>query len=221
MNVSVLQVDSYKLILGLDAFDNAPARQHLERKLVQSPVQDSPIQDWLLTTFLGYDEVRAVKPLPHLGWRDRLDCILCQEDSNLLVQDRGVSDRHRRFENAVELGRSPGELNRVAESNCAREPARLGSVNHASRRCASGSNGTINVPVVVQRKGVGWMVQKSVCSETSSPNSLGPKRDWPEVRLEVHRPRTVPARVRKQGVAHCSPTSDVDRNQKDMDETEF
>ncbi len=119
MNVSVLQVDRYKLILGLDAFDNAPARQHLERELVQSPVQDSPIQDWLLTTFLGYDEVRAVKPLPHLGWRDWLDCILCQEDSNLLAQDW-----HRRLENAVELGRSPGELNRVAESNCAREPAR-------------------------------------------------------------------------------------------------
>ncbi len=66
----------------------------------------------------------AVKPLPPLGWRDRLDCVLCQEDSNLLAQDRGVSDCHRRLENAVELGRSPGELNRVAESNCAREPAR-------------------------------------------------------------------------------------------------
>ncbi len=32
---------------------------------------------------------------------------------------------------------------------------RLGSESHASRRCASGSNGTIDVPVVVQRKGVG------------------------------------------------------------------
>ncbi len=71
MNISVLQVDRCKPILGLDAFDNAPARQHLEQELVQSPVQDSPIQDWLLTTFLGYDEVRTVKPLPHLGWRDR------------------------------------------------------------------------------------------------------------------------------------------------------
>ncbi len=114
MNVSVLQVNRCKRILGLDAFDNAPARQHLERELVQSPVKDSLIQDWLLTTFLGYDEVRAVKPLPHLGWRDRLDCILCQEDSNLLAQDKGVPDCHRRLENAVEL----------AESNCACEPAR-------------------------------------------------------------------------------------------------
>ncbi len=91
---------------------------------MQSPVQDSPIQDWSVTTFLGYDEVRAVKPLPHLGWRERLNCILCQEDSNLLAQDRGVPDCHRSLENAVELGRSPGELNRMAESNCAREPAR-------------------------------------------------------------------------------------------------
>ncbi len=82
--VSVLQVDRCKPILGLNAFDHAPVRQHLERELVQSPVQDSQIQDWpKATTFLGYDEVRAVKPLPHLGWRDRLDCILCQEDSNL------------------------------------------------------------------------------------------------------------------------------------------
>ncbi len=32
---------------------------------------------------------------------------------------------------------------------------RLGSVSHASRRCASGSNGTIDIPFVVQRKGVG------------------------------------------------------------------
>ncbi len=28
------------------------------------------------------------------------------------------------------------------------------------------------------------MVQKAVRSEASSPNSLGPKRDWPEVRGE-------------------------------------
>ncbi len=35
------------------------------------------------------------------------------------------------------------------------------------------------------------MVQKAVCSEASSPNSLGLKRNWPEVRGEVHRPRTV------------------------------
>ncbi len=32
---------------------------------------------------------------------------------------------------------------------------RLGSVSHASRHCASGSNGAINIPVVVQRKGAG------------------------------------------------------------------
>ncbi len=35
------------------------------------------------------------------------------------------------------------------------------------------------------------MVQKVVRSEAFSPNSLGPKRDWPEVRGKVHRPRTV------------------------------
>ncbi len=125
VKVSVLQVDRCKPILGLNAFDHAPVRQHLERELVQSPVQDSQIQEWpKATPFFGYDEVRAVKPLPHLGWRDRLDCILCQEDSNLLAQDRGVPDCHRRLKNAVELGRSPGKMNRVAESNCVREPAR-------------------------------------------------------------------------------------------------
>ncbi len=36
MNVRVLQVDRCKPILGVDAFDNAPARQHLERELVQA-----------------------------------------------------------------------------------------------------------------------------------------------------------------------------------------
>ncbi len=35
------------------------------------------------------------------------------------------------------------------------------------------------------------MVQKAVHSEASSPNSLGPKRDWPEVRGEECHPRTV------------------------------
>ncbi len=35
------------------------------------------------------------------------------------------------------------------------------------------------------------MVQKAVHSEASSPNSLGPKRDWPEVRGEECRSRTV------------------------------
>ncbi len=35
------------------------------------------------------------------------------------------------------------------------------------------------------------MVQKAVRSEASSLKSLGPKQDWPEVRGEVHRPRTL------------------------------
>ncbi len=35
------------------------------------------------------------------------------------------------------------------------------------------------------------MAQKAVHSEASSPNSLGPERDWPEVRGEECRPRTV------------------------------
>ncbi len=35
------------------------------------------------------------------------------------------------------------------------------------------------------------MVQKAVRSEASSLNSLGPRRDWPEVRGEEYRPRTV------------------------------
>ncbi len=35
------------------------------------------------------------------------------------------------------------------------------------------------------------MAQKAVRSEASSPNSLGPEQDWPEVRGEECRPRTV------------------------------
>ncbi len=34
MNVSILQVDRCKPILGLDAFDNAPMRHHLQREPV-------------------------------------------------------------------------------------------------------------------------------------------------------------------------------------------
>ncbi len=88
-------------------------------------IQDLQTQDWpKATVFLGYDEVGAVKPLPHLGWRDWLDCILCQEDSNFLAQDRCVSDCHRSLENAADLGRSPGKLNCIAKSNCVNDPAR-------------------------------------------------------------------------------------------------
>ncbi len=106
MKVRVLQVDHCKPILGLDASDDALLRQHLERKLVQGSIQDSQIQDWPeATTFLRYDELRAVKPLLLLGWRNPPDCILCQEDNNLLAQDRCVSDCHRSLENAAELGR--------------------------------------------------------------------------------------------------------------------
>ncbi len=61
----------------------------------------------------------------------------------------------------------PGELTPVlglasvwlggAESNCAREPARQAGQREPLPPdcCASGSNGTIDIPVVVQRKGVG------------------------------------------------------------------
>ncbi len=65
-----------------------------------------------------------------------------------------------------------------------------------------------SLTLVVQRREQGWMVQKAVRSKASSPNSLGPKRDWPEVRGEVLRPRTAHywlladgswARVWKQG----------------------
>ncbi len=39
------------------------------------------------------------------------------------------------------------------------------------------------------------MAQKAVRSEASSLNSLGPERDWPEVRGEECRPRTVLSRL--------------------------
>ncbi len=78
MKVSILQVNRCKPIPGLYAFDHAPVRQHLKRGLA-GPGSGVAIQDWSNTTvFLGYDEIRAVKPLLHLGWRDRLDCILAR-----------------------------------------------------------------------------------------------------------------------------------------------
>ncbi len=117
MKVCVLQVDCCKPILGLDAFDHAPVRQHLERETVQGPVQHSQIQDWSKTTaFLGYEEVRAVKAL-HRDW-----------------QNRGVPVCHQSLQNAAELGRLPSELNRVAELNCAHEPTC--PVHHAGAGCA-------------------------------------------------------------------------------------
>ncbi len=43
----------------------------------------------------------------------------------------------------------PSRIVRVSQRD------RLGSVSHNSRRHASGSNGTIEVPLLVQQKGVG------------------------------------------------------------------
>ncbi len=51
------------------------------------------------------------------------------------------------------------------------------------------------------------MLQKAVRSEASSPNSLGPKRDWTEVRGEVHRPRTVLSWRSSSGGRRRAPTA--------------
>ncbi len=61
MKVSVLQVDRCKPILGLNALDHAPVRQHLERELVQSPVQDSSQFHW---RFLLVRDVRGFQVNP-------------------------------------------------------------------------------------------------------------------------------------------------------------
>ncbi len=55
---------------------------------------------------------------------------------------------------APELGGMPGELNRIAESDGADEPARwAGGASQAPRYRASGTNRTADVPVVGQRGG--------------------------------------------------------------------
>ncbi len=91
---------------------------------MKGPIPDAQIQDWSkATAFLGHNEVRAVKPLLHLSWRDRRDYILLRLDSNLYAQDRGVSDCQLILEDTAEPWGSPGELNHVAESNCPNEPA--------------------------------------------------------------------------------------------------
>lgn len=96
--------------------------------------------------------VGAVKSLPHLSWRDLLNYILCQEDISLLVQDRCIPDCHQGLENAAELGRSPSELNCIAESNCANEPVRMGWAAQATPQTRTrGSKETMDVPVVVRR----------------------------------------------------------------------
>ncbi len=117
---------------------------------------------------------------------------------------------------AGELGRSPGELNRVAESNCAREPARQARQReprlqtlckrlqrHNRRTCggaAKGSRGGWHRRRCVLRhphrtpwvpNGTGQRcVGRNVVPE---PYSLGYWQNGPW------------ARVRRQGVAHCRP----------------
>ncbi len=170
------------------------------------------IQDWSKATiFLGYDEVRAVKPLPPLGWRDQLDCILCHGGQ----QDRGVPDCHRRLENAIKIGRSPGELNRVAESNCALEPARqAGQLEprlqmlckrlqwHNRHTCGGAAKGSRG----------GWYRRRCVLRHPHRtpwvPNGTGQRCVGRNVAPEPYSgywQNRSWARVRKQGVAHCRP----------------
>ncbi len=103
---------------------------------------------------------------------------------------------------------------------------RLGSVSHTSRRCASGSNSTIDIPVVVQRKGVGvdgteggavlrhshrtpWVPsgigQRCVGRQCATPCFLTLAHD-PFCQYSLgYWQKGSWARVRKQGVAHCRP----------------
>ncbi len=115
MTGSILQVDRCKPIPGLYAFDHAPVRQHLEWEPVQGPVQESQSR-------IGRRPPPFLGTMPHLGWRDRLNCILARRTA--ISSRKTGAGLETGLENAAELGRSPGVLNRVAESNCAREPTR-------------------------------------------------------------------------------------------------
>ncbi len=107
---------------------------------------------WLLQT-------NPVKPLPHLGWRDRLDSIHCQEHSNLLVARQGRSgmapkSRERRWTWEVAWRTESHSRVELCIWLMSQRDG-LGSMSHASRHRASSSNDTIGVPVVVQRRGAG------------------------------------------------------------------
>ncbi len=91
-DVRIPQVNYCKPNLGLDVFDDALLHYHLKRKLVKDP--DSRHADPGLAEGHRLFWARWSKgcKTPHLGWRDRLDCILHQQDSNLLAQDCETQD---------------------------------------------------------------------------------------------------------------------------------
>ncbi len=127
------------------------------------------------------------------------------------------------FRTAIDVSRTPLNLGGrlanwiVQPSRIVRvsQRDRLGSVSHASRRCASGSNGTIDVHVVVQRKGVGggWHRRRCVLRHPHRtpwvPNRTGQRcvgrNVVPEPYSLGYRQNGSWARVRRQGVAHCRP----------------
>ncbi len=87
MKVHIIQVDRCKPVLGTDAPENEFLHQHLEWQLVKCMVQNSQIQDRSEpTAFLGHNEVSAVKPWPHIGWRDQLYRIFHQKDCDFHMQ---------------------------------------------------------------------------------------------------------------------------------------
>ncbi len=79
----------------------------------------------------------------------------------------GISCLHCCEVDALELGRMPGELNRIAESDGPQEPLRRLGSSPAPRHRTSGTNGTTNVPAVppgadaggLPRWRAGWALQ--------------------------------------------------------------
>ncbi len=148
---------------------------------------------------LSWVRWRAVKPLPHLSWRDRFNCIFCQEDNNPLAQDRGISDCHRSLENAAELGRSPGKLNHIAASDCANEPA--GRVGQCKPRPQTPykSKGQSTYPQWCSGRESSWIAQKASRSDWSRQNYPHPRRDWPEMHGGIASPNCSLLAICKRG----------------------
>ncbi len=105
---------------------------------------------------------------------------------------QGVPEWHQSLENAVELGRSPGELNHIAELNCAHEPARRAGQHepHLQTPCKRFQLHNLRTCGGAAKESMaGWYRRQRVLKHPCRTPWVQ-DLDWLEVRGEVLRPRT-------------------------------
>ncbi len=129
----------------------------------KGPIRDSQIQDWQkATAFLGYDEEGAGNP-----------CLISAGGAGSIASfaRRTAISSHKTSMSRTATVVSGAELNRIAESYCANEPAGRVGQRKPCNSVQVAPKGQSTYEWWCSRGEQSWMVQKASRSDTSPPNS--------------------------------------------------